>query len=844
MRFILLMAAREMRASWKRLLFFFVCIAVGVGAIVALRSVIQSVRYTFAGEARSLIAADAIIASNQPLKPEALEKIARRLSEAGAQSTRSIELPTMVRPADREGGRARMVELRAVEEGFPYYGAMKLANGVPYQHGLLRNFGVLVRPELLAQLDLSVGDAITIGSQRFEIRGAIEAEPGRRLGAFSRGPRVFVDLADLEKTGLVGFGSRAAMQRLLKVPEASFDKLIVDLRADLANDFARVRSYKATEDDIGEDFTRAENYLSLVGLVIVILGGIGVSSVTRVFVQQKMKSIAVLKCVGARSAQLLAIYVAQVAMLGLAGSTLGIVLAALAMRAIPGLLAGVAPGVEISYALTVAAVLQGLGIGILVSLLFSLVPLLEVRHVKPSLLLRDEARARSFDPVQIAVAVFVTAGLVALTVWQAGSVRIGVVVAGGFAATAIVLHLAGSLLIRAVAPLARAKSFPLRHAVLQLKRPGSQMRIVLLAVGLGSFFIIGVRSLQENLISQFAVNINPESPDMFLLDIQQDQVDAVRAAITAHQDEAAAPPRLLPVLRARVVGVEGREINLDDYEDVRGRGSLGREYTITYRAELERNEKVVAGQIWEPTPSAEPEVSIEQFINEQFKINIGDTVRFDVLGRVIAAKVTSVRFVEWSDSRAGGFMFVFRPGVLEQAPHGFIGFLKGPQDPAARAKMQAAVVGAAANVSVIDGREIIDAIKTVVDNVTLAVTVVGTLVLMSGLLILIGAVAMTKFRRVYEAAIFKTLGATRRLIATVLLLEYGLLGLLAGSIGAAGAIGLTWAISRYALDIPFRPLIGLSATGVLITAIVVAAVGVISSWEVLQRKPLATLRGE
>jgi putative ABC transport system permease protein len=203
-----------------------------------------------------------------------------------------------------------------------------------------------------------------------------------------------------------------------------------------------------------------------------------------------------------------------------------------------------------------------------------------------------------------------------------------------------------------------------------------------------------------------------------------------------------------------------------------------------------------------------------------------------------------VRYVEWSDSRAGGFMFVFRPGVIEQAPHSFVGFLKGPQDAATRARLQSALVAAAPNVSVIDGREILMTIKSVVDNVTFAVTVVGTLVLLSGLLILIGAVAMTKFRRVYEAAIFKTLGATRQLIAAVLLLEYGLLGLLAGSIGALGAIGLSWAISRYAFDIPFRPLIGLSAAGIAITALIVAAVGVISSWEVLQRKPLATLRAE
>lgn len=844
MKFVLFMAAREMRASWQRLLFFFVCIAIGVGAIVALRSVIQSVRHTFAGEARTLITADAIITSNQPFKPELAAAIDKRLAAAGAESTRSIELATMTRPADQPGGRARMVELRAVEAGFPYYGTLRLADGATYDHGLLRGFGVLVRPELLAQLGVRVGDALSIGTERYTIRGVIESEPGRRLGAFSMGPRVFVDLADLEKSGLMGFGSRATNQRLVRVADDRIDNLVRDLRADFANEFARVRSYKATEDDIGEDFARAENYLSLVGLVIVILGGIGVSSVTRVFVQQKMKSIAVLKCVGARSSQLLAVYVAQVAMLGLAGSLLGVGLAELAMRGIPSLLAGATPGVDISYALTLPAVIQGLGIGMLVSLLFSLVPLLEVRHVKPSLLLRDEPRSRRPDAVQVMVSVFVVTALVLLTIWQAGNWRVGLVVAAGFAGTALVLHFAGILVIRAIAPLARSRAFALRHAVLQLSRPGSQMRIVLLAVGLGSFFIIGVRSLQQNLIDEFAVNVAADSPDMFLLDIQSDQVERVRQVIAAHQAPSAAPPRLLPVLRARVVGVEGREINLENYEDVRGRGSLGREYTVTYRAALEPNERVVAGQFWEPAPSDVAEVSIEQFINEQFKINLGDTIRFDVLGRVIAAKVTSVRFVEWADSRAGGFMFVFRPGVLEQAPHSFVGFLRGPEPLEARGRLQSALVDAAPNVSVIDGREILNTIKSVVDNVTLAVTVVGTLVVFSGLLILIGAVAMTKFRRVYEAAIFKTLGATRQLIAAVLVIEYGLLGLLAGTIGAGGAIALSWAISRYALDIPFRPLLGVSAAGVAVTAILVAVIGVISSWEVLQRKPLATLRAE
>jgi putative ABC transport system permease protein len=844
MRFVIAMAGREMRASWRRLLFFFICLSIGVGAIVAIRSVIQSVRVVFANEARSLIASDAIISSNQPIDQKLAGRIETRLRGAGATHIDSIEVATMVRPADRTSV-ARMVELRAVEPGFPYYGELRLGDGKRFDHSLLSNFGVLARPELLAQLKLAIGDRVRIGSQEFTIRGIIEAEPGRRLGAFSLGPRVFVDLADLRKTGLLAFGSRASYQRLLKVPDAGFDALIRGLRDDLSSSFARVRSFKATEDDIGEDFTRAENYLSLVGLVIVILGGIGVSSVTRVFVQQKIRSIAILKCVGGRSSQLLAIYMSQVIVLGLAGSAFGVALAWVAIQAIPTDLATAATGgIHIDYGLTVPAVVQGLGVGLLVAVLFSLVPLLDIRHVKPSLLLRSETSNRGIDVLQLVVLVGVIGGLVALTIWQAGSLRVGSVVAVGFAATAIVLHFAGVFLIRVIAPLAKTRWFPLRHAVLQLSRPGSQARIVLLAVGLGSFFIVGVRSLQQTLVSEFTLNLAPDAPDMFLLDIQQDQVAAMRGLLAKWRQEGTDPAKLIPVLRARVVGVEGRELSLDSYEDVRGRGSLGREYTITYRPALERNETVIAGRFWQTADAPSPEVSIEQSLRDRFHINIGDTMRFDVMGRRVEARVTSVRRVEWEDSRAGGFMFVFRPGLFDDAPHGSISFFRGPQDTPSRGQLMGELATGFPNVSVIDGREMLSAIRVVIDNVTLAVTVVGTLVVFSGLLILIGAVAMTKFRRIYEAAIFKTLGATRRTIASVLLVEYGVLGTLAGLIGSVGAMALTWGLSRYALDIPWKAMPLVSVTGVVASAVIVAIVGVAASWEVLQRKPLATLRAE
>ena len=273
------------------------------------------------------------------------------------------------------------------------------------------------------------------------------------------------------------------------------------------------------------------------------------------------------------------------------------------------------------------------------------------------------------------------------------------------------------------------------------------------------------------------------------------------------------------------------------------RGSLAREYTITCRDTLEPNEQLIDGEFWHG-PSANPEVSVERSIHQRFSINVGDTVRFDILGRPIDAKVTSIREVDWRDSRSGGFMFVFRPGALDQAPQTYVAPLKGPGDAPARARFQHDLVVRFPNVSVIDFHEIQETIRDVMSKVTLSISVVGGLVLFSGGLILVGAVAMTKFQRVYEAAVFKTLGANTRTIAKMLLFEYGVLGALAGLVGSLGAIALTWGVSRYALEIPWRIFASEHVGGVVLTALLVSAIGVVSSLDVLRRKPLATLRAE
>ena len=643
MGFVIRMVGREARASWRRLVFFFLCVAVGVGAIVALRSVIQSVRVALVAEAKALTAADVMVTTNRPWSPELRAAVELRLRDGGAVAiSEAIETATMARPADETKALARAIELQGVEATFPFYGRVELEGGDAYAHGLLAGQGALVRPELLAQLDLRVGDQLMIGDLAFTIRGVVLSEPGRRLGFFSFGPRVLVDLADLQRTGLLGFGSRARRMLMVQAPPAAIEPLVQGIRKEFGEQFVSARSFRGSEDQLGDDLGRAENYLSLVGFIILILGGIGVWSVTRVFIRQKLKAIAVLKCLGASSRQVLAVYVAQVLALGAMGSLVGVGLAALAMTAIPPDATAALGGAVLR--LTWSAIGQGTATGLLVSLLFSVVPLLEVRRVKPLLLLRDEVTGPAsgrggglrgwwarVDWVSVVAAALVVLALVAVAAWQAASLKVGAVVSGAFIAVAVVLHLAGLALVRLVRPLEGVSWFPLRHAVMSVTRPGSQTRVVLLAVGIGVFFIIGVRSLQTNLLNQFRIDLRADGPDLFLIDIQPDQEAGVRDFLARANPDY--PAQLIPVLRARVTAVQGQDVTLRNYGEVRGQGGLGREFVITYRDHLEANERLVAGAFWTGAAS-NPEVSIEEGIMRRFRIGLGDTVRFDVMGRI------------------------------------------------------------------------------------------------------------------------------------------------------------------------------------------------------------------
>ncbi len=830
-----------MRSSWRRLLFFFICIAIGVGAIVALRSMIQNVNSAVSGEARSLLTADVRIDSDRPWKPETLAVI-DRIAQPPLVVARveTIESATMLRPADPQHEGALMVELKGIEPPFPLAGDFRLTDGQPFDYSLIENNGAVVASALLERLRLKIGDKVKIGNSTFEIRGVVDEEPGGG-GGFRLGPRVFIERAAVAKAGLTGFGSRARRRIFLIAQEGKMETLAEKLRAELKNDLVNIRSYKDSQENLNEQLSRAEDYLSLTGLVILVLGGLGISNVTRVFVEQKKSTIAVLKCIGGTGRKIIVVYLVQVIALGLAGSLLGIILARAALFFTSQYFAESLPE-NMSYGLRPGAVAQGLGVGILISILFSALPLLRIRRIKPNALLRDEVemKGRKFDLLRWVTGFLVLIGLILLVSWQAGSLRVGLFFLACIAVTAAILHLGAGLLIFLVRRARRVSSFPLRQAISSLYRPGNQTRIIVMVVGLGVFLVIAIQSVQSNLINEFDLGSRGELPNMFLIDIQKDQQAGVEELI---ERTTGRRQSLVPTVRARIVAVNGRDVDFNQEDMKRNRGLLGREYVVTYRDRLAENETVIAGNFWKPAPSPDPEISIEESMQGMAGLEVGGTITFDIQGRKITARVTSVRKIDWRNSRTG-FMVLFRPGTLEDAPQMLIGAINGPSDDQERSRFQRDLVDKYPNVSIIDVADIVRTIKRIIDNITLAVSFIGGFVFLSGALILIGSIAMTKFQRTYEAAVLKTLGAKRKTLLMILIAEYSLLGLVAGVIGSLGAVGLSYAISRYVFDIPwsFTPVINFA--GVVGTVAMVILVGTVSTIDVLSRKPLAILRGQ
>lgn len=845
-RFALALAWRETRGSRRTLVLLVGAIAVGVAALVAIRSFADAVRSSVRGQARALLGADLVAGSGRPLSAAAEAALAGLVRDAGggAGVARVTSFGAMASVAG--GERARLVQVLALEPGYPFYGEV-----LTEPAGRWGGFAgaALVDDALLIALDARVGDTLAVGEARFPIRAAVKNFPGDVSVRTSLGPRVFVAHEAAEATGLLGAGSRARYEAYLRLPEGAVAERLVDRhRPLLAAERLSLRTVADDQRRLSESLGRLGSYLGLVGLVALLLGGIGVASAVHVMVRRRLTTIAVLRCLGASSRRVLAVYVAQALALGVLGSAVGCALGVLVQAALPRLLGGFLP-VAVEARLSLPAIASGLLTGAFAAALFALLPLLSVRRVPPLAALRRdvERQAVPSDRERRLALLALAAGVVAMAAVEAGSLRSGAVFALGLGLALLALAAAAtalrSLLRRTAAP---RLSYPLRQGLANLHRPANQTLAVVLALGFGAFLLATLIVVQHNLLRDLRADAGPRS-NLALFDVQPDQLEGVLSELAATGARRSPPVPIVPMRLQSVKGVPvaQRLAQAAAGAPVRAPSWLmRREFRSTYRAKSTAGEVVIAGRWWDaPHDGTGPvPVSLEVEMARDLEVSVGDEIVWDVQGVSFASRVASLRRVEWARFEPN-FFAVFPEGALEAAPQTFV-TLARLEDPAARGKLLRRLVDRFPNVSALDLADIQRILEELLARIAWAVRFLALFSVATGGLVLLGAVMASRLERLREAVVLKTLGATRRQVVRVVVAEYACLGLLAAATGVLLATGAGWALTRFLFEsrfsLPALPLAGFAAAVAALTV----ALGASGSLDVFRKTSLELLRNE
>ena len=860
LRFALLLAWRESRSP-RRLLLMMASVTAGVAALVAIGSFTRNLQASVRDQARALLGADLAVGSATPFTPRAESLIASLVASArsGKQEPEEARVETFSAMAyvPRTAG-ARPVQVMAIEGGFPFYGQIDTAPPGGWAR-LGDGGGVLVDPALLTVFDARVGDLLSLGDARLEIRGTVVNYPGDIGIRSALGPRVYLSAKDVGRTGLLRFGSRARYDVFLKLPAAVDAQRLADRnRIRLASERVSVRTVTEDQRSLNNALGRLGRYLSLIGLVALLLGGLGIASAVRALMKKKMDTIAVLRCLGATAGQIFAAYLVQAVTLGLAGSAAGAIVGVGIQWMLPRLLRDMLP-VDVAFAPAPASIAAGLALGAWVAGLFSLLPLLAIRDVSALAVLRREVEAvpgRRRDPRRIAAVLALVASVVLLAVLQAPTPIGGLVFAAAIGVALAALWGAALFLMKMVRRLFPAHwPYVWRQGLANLYRPANQTAMVVLALGFGAFLLDTVYLVHHNLLRDLRVGGTRERPNLALFDIQPDQRDGIAGLLRREGLAADAP---VPIVPMRIASVKGHSagallaqgtVAKEERTGQPNRWTLRREYRSTYRDGVGPSERVVGGQAWpagawlEPHAPGEPvPISVEAGLARELGVGLGDAITWDVQGVTIPTRVASLREVEWARFEPN-FFVVFPEGPLASAPQTFL-TLTRVSDPVLRARLQRSVAEAFPNVTALDLAQVQELIETVVARVSLAIRFMALFSLAAGVVVLLGAVAASRDQRIREGVLLKTLGATRGQVARVILAEYLSLGTLASLSALALALLGAWALMHFLFDSPFAvpalPLAGLFAGVVTLTA----AVGLWSARDVFARSPLEALRAE
>jgi len=847
-------ALREARSGMRRLGIYTAAIMLGVAALVAINAYRANIVDSVRADAQRLLGGDVRLQSDQPL-PDSAIVLLDSLLQSGARVvyvTATLSMGT-IHPLDAAAtGAARLVQLRAVGSGYPFYDEWHTTPATAWPPSAERS-DALVEPSLLLQTNAQVGDSIQLGSARFRIAGTVDNLPGELGFRGAAGPRVFIALEHLERTGLITIGSITTHQAFVQLDRPAGAQRFVDRYHDrLRRMQVRFETAEEQGEDLAEAVSTLSRFLGLVGLTALLLGGLGVGSAVNVFVREKRAVIATLRCLGATQAQAFTAYLLQAALLGLAGAAAGVLLGIAVQAVLPLLLQGALP-FDVAFRVRLAPVLSGLAIGLLVAVLFALLPLLEIRGITPLQAIRQEVEPvqRRFDPTRAAAWLLLATGVAALAMWQAGDWRPGLAYAGGIAAAILLLLACASLLIMATRRWFPTHArFVVRQGIASLFRPHNQTAAVTVALGFGVFIITTMLLVQHNLLDRFDIQALDDQPNLIGFGIQATQRDSVAAALAA----AGANTRIEPIITARIAAING--VAADSLlNSARARDmepwAVRREYRNTYRDSLTATETLVAGEWFGDSPSdrdgvigsagTPARVSIEEGVAGSLDVGIGDSITWDVQGRHVESVITSVRRVDWARLETNYFV-VFEPGSLDRAPQSFILLTRVPGD-TARADIQRTLAIAFPNVTTIDLAAVQQTFERIIFRATLGIRFMGLFSVIGGILVLAGAIAASRYQRMRESVLLRTLGAQRTQIRAILLTEYAALGALAALAGGLLGLGAGWAIVRFVFEFEFTvPLlrIALVIGGTVLLAVLVGAAG---SRPVVRNTPLEVLRG-
>lgn len=835
------MAWRDARSNKKRLFVYISAIIIGVAAQVAITSFRDSLNHTISNQSKELLGADLEIETEQP-PPDTLKSYFEILG--GEQST-ITEFPSMV--LFPKNGNTRLANIRALTGNFPFYGDLETLP-VEAAQTFKSDTSALVDQSLMTQFGISVGDSIKVGRVTIPIGGAITKVPGEAAAAAMIGPRVIIPESVLDSTNLIQRGSRVEYKQYFKFTdnremapiEAKVDSLENSLRMDI--DYETVQERR---EEIGEAVGNLGKFLNLVGFIALLLGGIGVASSIHVYINQKISTASVLRCFGASSNQTMSVFLIQSVVLGFLGALTGTLLGIGIQYMLPGLVSDFLP---VTVELTTSWLAIGLGLftGTGVALVFALLPLLALRKASPLYALRTlegsitsllSNKTKSIIYAAIALTVMGYAALLTGDWLVASLFTVGMIIAFGL------LLLVAQLLIKLVRRYFPSHwSYVWRQGLANLYRPHNQTATLMLSLGLGMLLVSTLYFSQDMLMEELDFATQEDAPNLIFFDIQPDQNEGVNNLL---KEQDVPVLQNVPMVTMRLISLRGRSsqaIDEDSTSEVRG-WALRREYRSTYRDSLIDSETLLEGEwVGQAPDTGRVPVSAAKEIAEDLNLSVGDSLTFDVQGVPIEAYVGSIREVDFQRVQPNFFM-LFPTGVLEPAPQIYVTVTRAA-DQQQSATVQQSVVREYPNISAIDVSRILETINQFIDKISFAVQFMALFSIITGLIVLASSVATSRFQRIKESVLLRTIGASKKQIIKILSIEYLFLGILSALTGLILSVGATWLLGYFYFDITFTPNLWVIIIGTIIVTGLTILIGMFNSRSVYKKTPLEVLRAE